>query len=141
MDLLYRIKRIKRIIEWIPVLWKTEDWDHGFMTQIWSYSLKRLRDSMINGHSVMSETRLKNINTAIFLLKRIGRDHEYTDLDIDLLIRKYGPLGIPGIDKETWPKEAIKELVDLSKKDKYLFNQDIDLLSKILKKHLLGWWD
>jgi hypothetical protein len=80
------------------------------------------------------------MNTAIFLLKRMSRD-DYTDLDLDLLIRKYGPLGIPGIDGNTWPREGIKELVDLGKKDQYLFNQDVELLFKILKRNLQSWWD
>lgn len=145
MDILYKLEnfylRIKRILEWLPILWRTHDWDHGYATQIWAYSLERLRDSMVNGVGVVGPAKLRKINTAINLLKRISRDQEYTDLDLDLLIRQYGPLGIPGIDSNPWPKEATKKLIDLSKKERYLYKQDVRLLSKILERNLGSWWD
>lgn len=134
--------KIKRIIEWLPVLWRTHDWDHAYMTEIWAYSLTRLRDNMVQGYGVFNKTHLRKINTAINILHRMSRDHDYTHKHLDALIAKYGPLGIPSIDNhKKWPPEGIKELRGLYKLEDELFKQDVRLLSKILDRHLRHWWD
>jgi len=135
--------KIKRIIEWLPVLWRTEDYDHAYATEIWAYSLERLRDQMLAGYGVITKTKLRKINTAINLLKRISRDHEYTDKHFDDLVKQYGRLTVKCLDDDhkPWPKEGYNKLRDLYKLEEKLFKQDVGLLAKILERHLRGWWD
>ena len=40
------IRKIRKIIDYLPILWKDEDFDHGYITILYHYKLKRSREHM-----------------------------------------------------------------------------------------------
>jgi hypothetical protein len=158
-------RRIKRIIEWLPVLWRTEDWDSSFTLDIWAYSLKRLKRGVLDeGHHVVTKTKVRNMQTAIGLLERLRDKHTYADKHLEAFNKKWGEpnyyfkevkgtKGKPGgpyysmensVTEGLTPKQLKrynKEFSEVFKLEDYHYNQDIDLLFKILKKHMRAWWD
>lgn len=146
-------KKIIRIIQWLPVLWKTEDWDHSYMTTIWAYSLKCLKKGCIDdGHHVVTKGELKSFKTAIAILERISDTNKYTEAHMEAFYKRWGQ---PDYDFESSyfrnkTEEALsdkqkiqyrKEFKAIMDMEQYLFKQDIDLLCKVLKKYLQRWWD
>lgn len=38
-----RYRRIHRLIAWIPVLWKDEDWDPAYLFEVLRFKISRMR--------------------------------------------------------------------------------------------------
>ncbi len=74
MKIIDRLNRLKRIIEWVPILWNDEDWDYAYLLKIIDYKLGRMKLSMRDGHATDSPKRAHEISTAQFLLWNMDHD-------------------------------------------------------------------
>ena len=153
------LNRVKRIIEWLPVLWDTHDWDHTYLTTIWAYSLKRSKIACFDkGHHIVSKGRLRDINTALALLGRLNDDNKYTEKHMEYFYQKWGESDytfdkIEGSNYSRLRNRTVEALTEEQKKqyqkefkrimslEDYLFKQDMDLLCKVLKRNLRSLWD
>lgn len=62
-------RRLKRLIEYIPVIWKTDDFDYGYSIQLFQHQLRRTADYIEkNGHLENSKVVALKIRTACDLL-------------------------------------------------------------------------
>ncbi len=146
---LYRMgrpfRRIKRLIEWIPVIWRTNDWDYSYMLEIWEYSLRRLRHCLETGMSKNGPQDAKNIRTYEILLKRIAEDN-YLEHEWNKFFEKYPLQGDGNITLDTknvtiHNQKHSDELTKLANQEKYLVEQDIEFFCYLFKKHMRSWWD
>jgi hypothetical protein len=82
---------IKRIIEWIPILWNDRDWDYGYLLLILEFKLKRMRLNITRGGIGQNATRTgKQIAYAEFLIRRLREDN-YLQEEMKQHEAKWGP--------------------------------------------------
>ena len=158
MDLLWDIFYFaKRLIAWIPILWKDRDWDHTYFYTIMDFKLSRMEKE--SDTSIMAHINVgKQIRYARFLIARILKD-EYDSEHYRQLEAKWGPLqmdfhedpdsqGKWGTIDMYWPKARAAgkddEVSELSRKidsDADAIRQkDLDRLFRHMRKYVERWW-
>ena len=136
---------IKRIVCWIPKIWKDRDWDYAYLYEIIEYKLSRMEDCIRNGYSIDSEKVAKNIKICRELLKRLAKN-EYKHEFISEYFDKY-PLDIENFNESINNRQD--KITELDKKkykwahedEEYRRKYDIEYLFYIMKKHHRQWWD
>lgn len=148
MRILYRMKDTFRSVKWFlknihrfrTTLWVSRPWDYYGLLQAMQDQL----DSQISygmPHIMNGERYLGQMKVARELIRRI-KEENYLDDKIAIRGGKF----IPIEGSELLGFEVISEkLNDLpTKKLAYKTNyrkQDLDMLTNILNKHMLHWWD
>lgn len=62
------IRRLRRLIAFIPVIWRTNDWDYGYSLELLQFSLGRLAKEVENGYGVNGKhqaSRMRLVNRLI----------------------------------------------------------------------------
>lgn len=158
------IRRIKRTMSFLPIIWKGYDFDYRYALELFKYQLKRTADFMESDRAMTmnAEIRAKRIRTAVELLQKVY-DEEYGCEYQDKLKELYGD------NVMDW------EFIELDKKNKYggqpryelkwiyekwdnaeevegmknkLFNESQEkqkraeeLVWKFISHNIRGWWD
>lgn len=66
------ISNTKRIIDWIPILWKDRDWDYAFILRLLHYKLERTRDCIVSNGIIAESDKVANeINDSLSKLDKI----------------------------------------------------------------------
>lgn len=75
------LRKIRRIFEYLPVIWKNEDFDHHYIFTLLKYKLERtkksFKESKIYDHSI----NIQKIETAIRLLDIVIEEQYVYDID------------------------------------------------------------
>lgn len=83
-------RRLKRLIEYITVIWKTDDFDYAYSIQLFQYQLLRTADYIEeNGYIENSKVVALKIRTACDLLDA-GYNYKYIDVAEAEFERQYG---------------------------------------------------
>lgn len=146
MNIKYRIKdlwtnliyawpdNIRRIIAFIPILWK--DWDFDFSPggyRLLRKKLELLEPCLTDGHLLNGEKYGRQVKKVIIVLDRLIEDeydiHELEAVDPDWMSRK--------IKSIKWGKVHI-ESYHLAEKKK---QRDIDFVFDVMKRWHRHWWD
>jgi len=118
---------------------------------------------MVNGHCVVTKTKLRKINTCIELLNRMTNSWEvYVEPAYKAFDKRWGfnNKGSFLVKHPTMPrrfytnrdvfrdalspklrKRYDKEYKELILKEDIMYKQDMELFCKIFKKHVRSWWD
>lgn len=135
------ITNIVNIVRWIPVLWNNRDWDYCYLLNIMEHKLDSM-SSHFKKHNVFvgSEKAVKQMRICAELCKRISADDYdfgpfwFNDKRIDELEKVYEHFlesgEFVGTVKNTWVSYRSKQR-----------QQDMELLGKLMTKHVLGWWN
>ena len=85
------IYRVKRVIEFIPVIWKGYDWDYGSAIDVFQYQLTRTADYLESdkARSLDAKTNAAKIWTAIELMEKVYNE-DYAMEYMDDIERLYG---------------------------------------------------
>lgn len=144
-------RRIKQVIDYVPILWYNYDWDYTGIFELLKKKLERMHEIHLNGCLVTSDTTAKEIKTCILLLDRIIEDDygNYKRHEKRFGKPKFYFKPIEGSDMLTLEdlnpgsekKDYSKSLVAARKRDVAQRDQDIELLFKIMNKKILHWWD
>lgn len=92
---MYNIKRffgrIKRVIDFLPMIWKGYDFDYRYAIELFQYQLERTADFMESDRTltVDADIRARRIRTAVELLQKVY-DEEYACEYQDKLKEMYG---------------------------------------------------
>ena len=71
-----KIRQIRNLIRWAPIIWHDRDWDYYFIYEILKQKLKHVEQYTIkNGSHVNSDIDAENIRTAIEMIDKV--QHEY----------------------------------------------------------------
>lgn len=146
------LRKIKRIIAWIPVLWNICDCcDHSLFV-IMRHQIKRMADrhEELNVY-VGSANNVKKMRLVIALLNRIIND-DYHEIAMMLHDKKWGE-PVMDVDDDGrvdiyWPKaitdeqkaEQSRDFKFAMKRMGYLEKQDLEYLFMLLRKHVRKWW-
>jgi len=111
--------RLKRTIEFLPLIWKGADWDFRFAVDLFMYQLDRTADHIEsrNRHeSAMSDAN--RIRTATDLLKKVYEEDYYFDY-MNILEAKYGPSKFEFVELEKVDEngEPLYKMVEVFEKD------------------------
>ena len=84
-------RRVKRVINFLPIIWKGYDFDYRYAIELFQYQLKRTAEMMESDQSltVDADIRARRIRTAVELLQKVY-DEEYGCEYQDKLKEMYG---------------------------------------------------
>jgi len=149
---------VKNLINWIPVIWKDRWWDSHFIYPILHKKLSIMEHNIrYDGHHLYREKDADQIKVCLLLLKRI-MDDEYGESAFKRHDEKWGDSEMIFIPTENPEYSAMKidyenvitdkdikeERKDFKlaiQQEEILRKQDIDLLFKLMARHIRSWWD
>ena len=161
---MYQIKRFfkkcKNVIRWFPTIWKDEDWDSSYITEILIKKLEHQRDFFASNkpYTVDAVVKANQIQNAINLLHMTKDSWEFYECEVmEGLDAKWGkgvlrfePLGngtselhidYDGVkteeDKEQYTKEFREGMAQVMKQ----YKKDKREAFKYLADHIDFWWD
>jgi hypothetical protein len=149
------IENIKRLLYWIPIIWKDRDWDYYHLFNITYHKLDRMEnDKGYSRYLVRGNRYKRQIAHCKLLLKLIKDFDHFKDDEID---EKYGKAEFSFIEtndpnltemKVTRVKltddnmeQYIKDLQDNMLKNEQDYNKLFDRLAKHMKKYHRNWWN
>lgn len=153
------IKRVKRLLEWVPVIWKTHDWDYSYTLDILKFQLENQAKYLENGHLLNGPYYAGRIRLALRLMdaayngKYSEQVHEeYTERygKSEILERPADDFGDEYFSIEIWYPKA-KDSIENDEIHQALY-QDLEIawdnekrakkiFHKILEQDLQKWWD
>lgn len=105
-NIVHTIKRvwgkINRIIRWIPIIWKSEDWDSGHAIDVFKFKLKEIEKYLSDEskcYSVNHKHHASRVRTAIKLMDKVY-DEEYALEYFDKMKKLYGKSEIEFVETE-----------------------------------------
>ena len=154
---IYNIKHgIRNLFHWRKVIWNDRNWDWEFIADILYHKLQDMESYFReNGHLFRSDRTVNEIKRSRLVLDRLRKD-VYFEIAFRSHDRKWGEGEMEFLKKEdgrcvlnikranvTEENEDLerKEFRKWSEHETYLRNQDLEYLSRLLKKHLFTWWD
>lgn len=162
--MIYKIKlffrRIKKIINWIPILWKNFDFDYWYIIEVFKYQLIRTADYLESNRAktVSAKIHAQKIRTAIRLIDKVYGDDSY-DMEYQKQLEDlYGKSTIEFIkikDKDLYSVEIVyenkydkKTLEEIEEKTKELLlkadqkqKRAHKLLWAFIEHNIQKWWD
>jgi hypothetical protein len=122
----YLFRRIKRIVQWIPIIWKDFDNDHTDLYTVLSFKLTRLyrnMDKWLDPDDSQNKMTLKSCRLAAYLAERLGNgNYEYI---------KFKPLG--EFAKMDLCSQAFNEANRWESRDLKIFHN-------LMNKYSRFWW-
>ena len=84
-------RRVKRVMDFLPMIWKGYDFDYRYAVELFQYQLERTADFMESDQTltVDADIRARRIRTAVELLQKVY-DEEYGCEYQDKLKEMYG---------------------------------------------------
>ena len=84
-------RQIKRVADFLPIIWKGYDWDYRYAIELFQHQLKRTANEIEkNGTHVGRENTAHRIRTAVELMEKVY-DEEYQFEYSTKIEEKYGP--------------------------------------------------
>jgi hypothetical protein len=148
---------IKSLIIWFPAIWKDRQWDHMYIYQILRKKL-HLTEQLIRNHGIhVNNLRdADKIKVCVNLLDRLIIDdytaykrHDekwgestfnFVDLN-DSSRRSQLLIEYPNVITPKDKEQEVKDFRRASTHEVMLRDQDLDLLFKLMRKHIQSWWD
>ena len=150
---------IRNLIRWFPIIWYDRNWDHYFIYRMLRYKLYLMEKHIRTfGHHVDHIRDANKIRTCMLLLDRLIDDIHH-DMAFKRYHEKWGRPDMHFVDSESCPgfkrveftHENVKTEEDERLREKeYRFyldaedalkKQDLDMLFKLMRKHIESWWD
>jgi hypothetical protein len=85
-----KYRQIKRVLDFLPIIWKGYDWDYTYAIDLFAHQLGRIADFLESdrAHTVCAKDNAKRIRTTLKLMKLVG-DEEYAMEHFDYEDVKY----------------------------------------------------
>ena len=142
------IYKIKRIIDFIPILWKSHDFDYVYSIDLFKYQLERTAKH-IELHGVTEDKKhtINRIKTAIRLLDKVYNE-EYVNDYLDVIESKYGKgaFKLTPSENNTYKieiesEEIKKEIYQLTLNSLAKQNKAHRILWNFIEWNIRNWWD
>lgn len=150
-------ENVKRICEWIPILWNDRDWDHAHIFTILKYKLSRTRKCIVGNKIISGHLRVgRQIAYAELLIERIMED-DYCKEEWAQHEAKWGPFckrkkwtngqptGVWRIRQNATDlakyKQQHAEEMNLYLKENATKDKDKKRLFRHLELYIERWWD
>jgi len=124
--------RLKRVIVYIPIIWKGVDFDYYSAIDIFKFQLDRLANVLEKDtYHENSKTDAQKVRTAIKLLDRVYNDY-YSMEYLDIMEKKYGEVKLGYSDKGITVSYGNKKLT--KKEEQRIKEEERELFVKSLEK-------
>ena len=157
-------RRVKRVMDFIPMIWKGYDFDYRYAIELFQHQLKRTADHLESDRAMTMDAKIraKRIRTAVELLQKVY-DEEYGCEYQDKLKEIYGEKVLDWEfveldEKSDYDGELLYELkweyekwdnaeeVKETKQKLYKESQEKqkraeELVWKFISHNIRGWWD
>lgn len=158
------LTKIKRTLQFIPIIWKGYDWDYGSAVELFQYQLKRTADFMESekAYSINAKQDARRIRTAVKLLEKVY-DEDYGMEYRQKIEEKWGPSYFEFIETEELDSngEPYYEMVevydrDYTESELVMINEEKNtemwesrakqkrahkLVWKFIEHNIQSWWD
>jgi hypothetical protein len=150
---------VKNLWIWFPVIWSDRNWDHQFIYEVFKHKLHLTEQLIRNDGIHINHLRdAKRIKLCVDLLDRLIND-EYHETAFKPHRKKWGKPKFNWLESKKHPdmtelkiihpnvktaedeKKQSKQFRVCAKNESNLREQDLDLLFKIMRKHIQEWWD
>lgn len=83
--------RIKRTLEWLPIVWSLNDWDYSYSLKVFRFQLERQKKFMESDKAVIADRKqvASRIGTALRLMDKVYED-EYATEWVDKVEDRFG---------------------------------------------------
>lgn len=99
-------RQIKRVADFIPIIWKGYDWDYRYAIELFQHQLKRTANSIEkNGLHVGKENTVARIRTAVELMEKVY-DEDYGMEYYDVIQNKYGKSNFDFVETGEFDKKG-----------------------------------
>jgi hypothetical protein len=152
--------KIKRVIDFLPIIWNGHDYDSHYAIQLFKYQLQRTADMFDGNHAYGEHAQLnaQKIRTAIRLMDKIY-DGEYENEYMDIIDNLYGKTEFnflsnndppntyrlevrnPSAVDEKHQKEINDVRYRMSKVSMEKHNRAHRILWKFIEHNIQRWWD
>jgi hypothetical protein len=158
----YWFRQIKRIVEYIPILWADADWDYNYIFYLLKYKLQRTRKEIAKGSGDDEQwikPRTAEIDEAIRLIDQI-MDNNFVEKEHEEHEAKYGSIKMETGEKDektgcfradiyfekTVGNEELKNLAHedsakIFELEEQRTQKALDDLFNHLSKNIRKWWD
>ena len=81
-----KYSQIKRVLDYLPIIWNGFDWDYTYATDLFAHQLGRIADHLESdkAYSLSAKDNAKRIRTTLKLMKLVGEEEyamEYFDYE------------------------------------------------------------
>jgi len=154
-----KYRQIKRVLDFLPIIWKGFDWDYNYAIELFKHQLIRTEKYMSspNAMTVSANSRARRIKTAIELLDKVydeeyGCEYQeqmkkiYGDNVLDYWFEDTGDddgSSFLRYEYEKWNNhEEVKQTKSrLFKQSKEKQIRAEKLVWKFISHNIRGWWD
>jgi hypothetical protein len=152
-------RRVKRTLEFIPIIWRGYDFDYRYALELFSYQLNRLADHLESdkAYTVKAKSNARRLRTILELMNKVY-DEEYRLEHYDKVEAIYGKWDIEWRDNgdgtstymgAVWEKadtpekqkEANELLSKLALESEQKHQRAKELLWKLIDHNLHCFWD
>ena len=144
-------RQIKRVISFLPIIWKGFDWDYRYAVELFQHQLKRTANEIeSNGHLQNSKNVVSRIRTGVELIEKVY-DEDYAMEYFDIMEKKYGKSNFDFVetgefDKKGDPYYTMEEFYenDYTKGELGLISEEkstlrLESFAKQKRAHKLAW--
>lgn len=164
-----KIKQIKNVLRWLPIIWKQFDFDYRYSIEVFRFQLQKQAEFLESdrAHTMDAKVRASRIRTIIRLMDKVYEE-EYACEYQDELTRRYGtrsykfvkldrtafnPVtnteeGLYEMQSEWDNNYSEEELKEIDRVERELFHKSIakqerahKLLWQLIEKDIRTWWD
>ena len=112
-------RQIKRVVDFLPIIWKGYDWDYHYAVELFQHQLKRTaKEIRTNGNNIDKKNVASRIETAVEFLEKVYEE-EYAFEYMRKIEETYGPSRI-----------EIRELDEIDNQSKWITSEMIDVYER-----------
>jgi hypothetical protein len=155
------VKKIIKILAWIPILWEDRDWDDSSVLYLLKYKIMRMRKEIANGYGAedWKQERLAEMDATLSVVQKII-DGDFAKSERAEHAEKYGEINFRSepTDNPKWRRGIISyskidpndsEKAEQARQESFVISQVEELreteayneLFKLLAQNLRKWWD
>lgn len=133
------------LIDWIPVLWKSDDWDWSYILLIWAHKLKRQRECILRNSIIEDAQKVHDqMKVCEDALRRLSADDynsagwikHHEKWPFRIIRREDGSSYTPSMtDEEEVDFRALLAIEDAARE------ADEKLFMNTFLENYRGWWD
>lgn len=129
------VRKVKKLIDWFPLIWKDEDWDYAYLLTLIGYKLKRMRECIHSNDVIAHAENVANeILEAEIMIRNIADD---PDDEWSLHYNQWHSCK-SSVSEPCQAEGECRKTLELSAKRS---EKNWHKLWKHLDKYSQGWWD
>ena len=135
---LFMFKKIKKVIRWLPVIWRSQDWSYHFLFDVMRLKVKEMEEFFESDKSIIADADkvAKELKTTRILLDRLCKQEHITNA-LHWYDKKYSE----DYNFESDNSDQHKMFMKWAKHSDYMEDQDIEYLFNLMKKKIRWWWN